>query len=207
MPRSKATPVQPPHEQREQACLELRLKQLRGQALNGKETGILEKWNRDFTRAVLVEGLRSVPKGIYCQMAGRQQKVIDEFAARYDLPIGSDRIDLFLVLNSFHSRVSELAAASRPYQDIDDAELQREKLRQEIVKLQKQSDTLSIDISTKLAELIPKAIVVERLEWLSGRLRAFGSQLHRIAGPTAQEALNEFLATLSKEVSDGVLSF
>lgn len=206
MARPKSQPLQGPQEQREKLALELRLKQLRGEGLNGKELGILDKWNRDYQAAVLIEGLRCVPKNVYCQMAGRQRNAVDEFAARYDVEVSGPSIDLYHVINALHSRIMELAAAARPYQDVDDAELQREKLRQEISKLQKQSESLQIDISTKLSELVPKRVVSERLDLLTGRLRSLGAQLYRVSGEQAQNILNEFLEGLAKEIDDGVLA-
>jgi hypothetical protein len=207
MSRTKQPAIASPQETREKLALSLRLKQLQGEPLNGKELGILDKWTRDFQASVLIEGLRNVPKNVYCQMAGRQRNAVDEFAARYDVAVGGPSIDLYAVLNALHTRVSELAAAARPYQDVDDAELQREKLRQEISKLQKQSESLQIDINTKLSELVPKRVVAERFEILTGRLRSLGAQLFRVSGASAQQILNEFLEALAKELDDGVLAF
>lgn len=205
MSRPKAIAASP-IEQRERVALEIRLKQLRGEKLNGKELDLLDRWNRDFQRAVLAEGLRCIPKGVYCQMSGRQQRNVDEFGARYDIPLSTATVDLFATIKALHDRVSELAAAARPYADIDDAELMREKLRQEISKLEKQSESLQIDINTKLSELVPKQVVIDRLEWLTGRLRSLGTQLFRLAGTDAQNTLNEFLETLAKELEDGSLA-
>jgi hypothetical protein len=193
-------------DQRELAAMLIRAKQIRGEKINAKELSTLERWNKDYQAAVLTSALRGIPKGVYCQMAGRQQKVVDEFGARYDVPLGSPTVDMFQVVKALHSRVSELAATARPHLDIDDAELQREKLRQEIAKLERQSEILRIDIQTKLSELVSKAVVAERLEWLSGRLRSLGTRLHRVAGEEGQTALNEFLEQLAIEIDGGALA-
>lgn len=205
--RKPAAAIEPSQVEKEEiAALETRLRILRGEPVTAAAQKQLDKWNKTFFESVREQSLRSLPKGIYCSLAGRQQKVVDEFGIRYDVAITGPVIDLFAVIQTFHSRISELAAAARPYQDADDAELHREKLRQEIKKLERQSEQLSIDIKTKLAELVRRDDVREKLTWLSGKLQSLGARLHRVAGEEGQRALNEFLEDLAVEMDGGALA-
>lgn len=205
--RKPATAIEPSQVEKEEiAALETRLRILRGEPVTAAAQKQLDKWNKTFFESVREQSLRSLPKGIYCSLAGRQQKVVDEFGIRYDVAITGPVIDLFAVIQTLHSRISELAAAARPYQDADDAELHREKLRQEIKKLERQSEQLSIDIKTKLAELVRRDDVREKLTWLSGKLQSLGARLHRVAGEEGQRALNEFLEDLAVEMDGGALA-
>lgn len=205
MAKRKPAPQLSDLERQEIAALEIRLKQLRGEPTTAAQLKTLERWNKHQLEAIRDASLRQLPKGIYCDLAGRQQKVVDEFGIRYDVPLAGPTVDLSDVVRTLHGRVSELAAAARPYLDADDAQLQREKLRREIQKLERQSEVLKIDIQTKYGELVPKAAVRERLEWISGKLQALGARLHRIAGDEAQRALNEFLDDLATELDGGAL--
>lgn len=193
-------------EEREATALAIRIRQLKAEKITAKDAHFLERWNRDHTQAVCEAFLRSVPKGVYCQLAGRQQKVVDEFGARYEVALIGPSVDLFSVIATLHSRVSELAAIARPHQDADDAELHREKLRQEITKLERQSASLKIDIEQKMNSLVQKSEVVDRLEWLAGQLQSLGARLHRVGGPEAQTALNEFLEAMAIELDGGSLA-
>jgi hypothetical protein len=198
MAKRKPAPQQPtPKDSAEYVALQLRLKELDGSKLNRQERAALDLWQRT-ERANL---LANLPKGVYCDLAGRQHKVIDDFAERYELPLRGATVDLGLVIKTLHTRVSELAALARPYADEDEAELARTKMREEIRKLERQSEKLRIEIQSQLKELVSRHEVKQRLEWLSGKLRGFGNQLHRIAGADAQLALNQFLEDLAVEMS------
>jgi hypothetical protein len=207
MAKRKPATAQPSESEREEiAALETRLKQLRGEPTTAAATKHLDKWNRNLFESIREQSLRSLPKGVYCGLAGRQQKVVDEFGVRYDVPLIGPTVDLFAVIQTLHSRISELAAAARPFQDADDAELHREKLRQEIKKLERQSEQLTIDIRTKLAELVRKEDVREKLAWLSGKMQSLGARMHRIAGEEGTRALNEFLEDVATELDGGTLA-
>jgi len=191
----------------ETAGIRARLKELEGKKLTTRETSAVARWQREWAAEIRGRLLRHLPKGVYCELAGRQQKVVDEFGARYDIPVDVPEIDLAAVVNALHTRVSELAAAARPNLDSDEAELVKEKLRQEIGKLQRQSAGLQIELDKHMDRLLAKADVQNGLDWLASRLRALGSQLYRVAGPEAVGCVNEFLDALAVELDGGALRF
>lgn len=191
----------------ELAGLKARTKQIDGGKLTARETTALAKWQREMAAELRDQVLRAIPKGVYCELAGRQQKVVDEFGARYDIPVDVPTINLFAVIKDLHTRVSELAAAARPNLDADEEELVKEKLRQEIGKLQRQSAALQIELDRHMDKLLAKADVQAGLDWLASRLRAMGTQLHRVVGQPGVDAVNEFLDALAAEIEGGALRF
>jgi hypothetical protein len=191
----------------ELAGIAARKKQIEGGKLTARETTALAKWQREMAQEMRGQLLKEIPKGVYCELAGRQQKVVDEFGARYDIPVDVPTINLYAVIKDLHTRVSELAAAARPNLDADEAELVREKLRQEIGKLQRQSAALQIDLDRHMDKLLAKSDVQTGLDWLASRLRAMGTQLHRVCGQAGIDVVNEFLDALAAEIEGGALRF
>lgn len=191
----------------ELAGIAARKKQIEGQKLTARETAALAKWQREQAAEMRSQLLREIPKGVYCELAGRQQKVVDEFGVRYDIAVDVPTVNLFSVVKDLHTRVSELAAAARPNLDADEEELVKEKLRQEIGKLQRQSAALQIDLDRHMDKLLAKADVQAGLDWLASRLRAMGPQLHRVCGQAGIDAVNEFLDALAAEIEGGGLRF
>lgn len=161
----------------------------------------------------------AVPKGIFCGFAGRQQKVIDEQADRYDLPIDGPTVDLNDAIRAYHDLITANARYIRPADDAESAEngdldldeaqhhdLQTEKLRQEIIKLRQSNERLGIQVTRDRGDSIDRQHLREMLSWLSTRLEGFGQQLRTAAnGAEAQKTLNEFLEHLADECEQGVL--
>ena len=56
-------------------------------------------------------------------------------------------------------------------------------------------------------KLLAKADVQNGLDWLASRLRAMGTQLHRVVGQPGVDAVNEFLDALAAEIEGGALRF
>lgn len=161
----------------------------------------------------------AVPKGVFCAMAGRQQKVIDEQADRYDLPIDGPTVDLYEAVKAYHDLITANARVIRPADDAELAEngdldldeaqhhqLQTEKLRQEVVKLRQSNERLAIQVTRDRGDSIDRRELRDMLTWLSTRLEGLGQQLRSSAnGTEAQKTLNEFLQHLSEECDQGVL--
>lgn len=185
---------------------DLSAKELRGTPLTIKEAAFVNSFISRQKVSYRNELLREVPKTIYCDLAGRRNKSIDEFGIKYSIPINGPVINLFAAINALHSKVIELAATATELDDVDEIELEREKLKQEIVKLKRQSEILDIDIKTRMKELVSREDVADRLSWLSGQLQALGSRLHRVGGSESQLALNEFLENMAVELDGGSLS-
>ncbi len=187
----------------EVAALTAKLKLAKGESLNKKETTLVNQYDARNFQVAMEAFLTSVPKGIYCELAGRQHKVVDDFGRRYDVPCDLPVINLHAVISTLHSRVSELAAVARPHLDGDEAELEKEKLKQEIGKLQRQSAILQIDIEKHMDQLVEKTSLNSGMEWLSAKLRTLGTRIHSVSGQDGVDAVNEFLDDLAVELEKG----
>lgn len=188
-----------------------------GEKLTQAEKRDLAAYRKQTRSEIAGELLTAIPKGIYCQMAGRQQRTIDEQADRYDLPIDGPTIDLFAAIKSYHDLITANARVIRAaddaeaiaagdVEDLTHAELQILKMREEITKLQRGNESLAIRVTKERGDTIDRHELRHLLGWLSTRLEGFGQQLRRSdGGQDAQQCLNEFIEHLAAECESGVL--
>ncbi len=90
---------------------------------------------KDKTRIAKV--LRTVPKGLYCEMAGRQHKLIDDCVRRYNLPAAGETVDLFEVITFLHNLLAK--KGHRLADDDEIAALEKQKVQQQVEKLRNES--------------------------------------------------------------------
>lgn len=140
---------------------------------------------------LLRECLAAIPKGLYCQLAGRQQKVVDEQARRHQLPLLGPDVDMFAAVEAFHDFLAKPAIAQASDGDED---LFTERLRGQIAHLRTKSRLLDLEIEKKQDTLVSRDELRELLASWEQRLRAFGQLLGRRYGREAQQSLNDFLA-------------
>ncbi len=205
--KKQATAIPLPDTVREIAAVEARLKQLRGEPLsrqNLRDVDWLE--NRDRARFVS-QWQAAVPTGEYCQLAGRQHKLVDDAAGLYDLPLDGPTVDLREAIRALHDLIASNAHRIRdPHGDLEFAELKEEKLRQEIGKLEKENAKAAIDLDYARGNAIPRAAVRDGLVMLQAQLRTLGQVLGRIS-PEARDALHDALTSLAAEIESGSLAF
>ena len=184
------------------------IEQLDGEELSTRRLADVNWLRRRVADSGLREALEAMPKGIYCQLAGRRHNQIDHLAAKHRIPIDGATIDMGAAMRRIHDLLTEMrAAGSDDYPEGEFPELEKRKLQEEIVKLQRQNERLLVQIDEDHGRVIPRDSLRDRLSWLSLRLRALGQQLRKTkGGPDAQRTLNEFLTQLADEVADGVLA-
>lgn len=186
------------------SALDAQLKQLRGEALSRTQLRDLAWFEHLERRRHIDQWQAAVPKGEYCQLASRQHKLVDDAALNYDLPIGDATVNLRAALTALHDLIAANAHRLRgPDGDYDD--LREEKLRQEILKLEKENEKAAIDLEYARGDAIPRARLREALVMLSAQLRTLGQTLARI-NPEARDALNQFLDSLAAEIESGALA-
>ena len=193
----------PPDTDETIAALELKLKQLRGGKLTQAEQKKLDSYQKRQFDADVREYFQHISKTHYCELAGRQVKSVNEFGERYGIACDEPQVNLYSVIKDFHTLASELYKKAQTNLDLDEIELEREKLKQEIAKLQRQSAVLDIDIQKRMETLVDRVDIVAGLEWLSAKLRALGTRIHSLAGQDGVDAVNEFLDDLSTEMERG----
>jgi hypothetical protein len=208
MAKRKTAKNQPPADQenaREIQALKARILALEGKTLSKQQTADLWWLTKRDSDSHIRSFLESCPKGIYCELAGRQHKLIDDAAENHNLPIFGPAVNLFHAVKALHDRVIEYSSGRNPALDGDLDELKQEKLKREIVKLTHQATQLEIDIQRRRDSLVDRNEVRERLLWLSHFLAKLGKRLAKSGGPEAQRVFNEHLRTLAEEIESGAL--
>lgn len=182
------------------AALTAKLKQAKGGDLTKSEISLVKKYDEITAESNREDAFLNLPKGIYCKLSGRQQKVIDEQAVRYGLAIDGSKIDLYQVLKKFHDILAEWGPTINELQGAEGS-LRTEKLRREIELLEKRSRLIEIDIKNKQDEFIDRNTLRVRMEWLANKLRTVSERLGKRFGADAQVLLNHALSQIEEELS------
>ncbi len=193
---------------REILALQARIAQLEGKSLTRTQQRDLTWGERQTKARIIAEYVAAMPKGDYCELSGRQHKVIDDAARLYDLPLDGPVVDLGEALRALHDLIASNASRIRgdSLNDSDRDELEDEKLRQQINKLQIENDRLSISLQRDRGDSIPRGEVADALNAVAAKMREGGRALERIS-PAARDAYNEMLEALATEIETGRLAF
>lgn len=175
-------------------------KRARGEKLTRDETRALEWYEQHTRQEILAAGLRALPKGVYCELAGRQQKVVDDVGRRYGIPTTGATVDLFAVVKAFHDLIAKHATVLSAEGGADWAQ---EKLKQQIETLKARRQLLESDLERRREELIARVDLRRRAQWIAGRLRTLSEQLGRRHGRDAQRLANDFFANLAEDLEHG----
>lgn len=200
-------------------ALEAALREHRGEKLTLPQQRDLDWYRRGQRSAAAAAMLKEIPKGLYCELASRQHKLIDDAAERYDLPIDGPTVNLFEAIKSLHDLIAANARFIRPADDADAIEsdelelegqsfqvLQLMKLQQEVQKLKHGNARLQIAVTRDRGDAIDRRELRDMLTWFSTRIEGLGQQLRRSGGgEDAAKCLNEFLDALASETERGVL--
>jgi hypothetical protein len=191
---------------REISALEARVKLLRKQKITLAEKQSI-KWlaDREWDESSQ-KFLKTLPKNVYCDLAGRARKTLDEQAEAYNLPLRKPALDMYEIVRVLHDRLIEFAESARLAETSEASGLKEEKLRQEIRRIETQNAILQVDLARKNSELTPRETVREALQWLTGQLLGLGSKLAKDHGELAQAKLNDFLDSMAYEIENGVLN-
>ena len=209
-PKAKTKP------DRTELALIAALRRHRGEKLTQAQSRDLAWYEKDRREIIIGETLVAIPKGLYCQMAGRQHKVVDDAAARYGLPIGKETVDLFDAIEAMHSLIADNARSIIPAGDAiitGDGEeneqvyfLKLAELQEKVKKLQVGNERNRIALTHDRGDSIDRRELRRILQSLTVKLKAFGQQLRRASsGIEAQKACNEFLERLAIEIESGDL--
>jgi hypothetical protein len=188
------------------AAHQARIRELQGEPLSRQQIRDIA-WLDNETRQSAIEAWqKAVPKGEYCELASRQHKLIDDAAHHYNLPLDKATINLRDALTALHDLVAANAHRLNSDLDGDREELEEEKLRQQIIGLERDNEKKLIELQYTRGDAIPKHAVRDALVSLSAKLRTLGQTLARV-DPKARETLNDFLDSLADEIANGDLSF
>ncbi len=167
------------------------------QELTRAERQVLQRHEKQKEERLRWQYYRSIPQKHWRQMSGRQTKVINEQAGRYDLPFGGAKIDLPAVVRALHDFLAD--NAQRLARE-DDALLQGgsspalERYREERAELAR------LDRLERQGQLLPRDEVKLALGRIAAILRGAGDALQRQFGLAAVEVLYEALTDAQREM-------
>lgn len=184
----------------ERAILAL-LAEHRGEALTSGQRSDLAWYKKQQAETIVEEVLADLPKKTYCKLSGRQVKVINEQAERYGLPIGDATVDMYAAVAAFHDFLADHARVFG-----EDEDLRAEKLRKEIAVLERRAKILDGEIKQQKSQFIEKADLHRRMMWLATRMQSLGERMATIGGRECQQAVNDFLEEIAREIENGYLA-
>lgn len=205
-PSKRAKPA-PALDSREVRALRAKLASMLGEAISRQQQRDLIWFEKESRDRIVANYFAAVPKGEYCELAGRQHKVIDDAARLYDLPIDGPTVNLYDAIRSLHDFIAANAPKLRSVNiEGDKAELEDEKLRQQISKLTIENDRLMILLKRDKGEAIDRAQLAAALSEVIAAVREYGRAFERIS-PNARKLFNDMLEFIAIEIESGRLRF
>jgi len=173
-----------------------------------EESAALRRVKRDRDEASRAEHFGGVRKGEWQRWSGRQQKVLNEQAARYGIPIGVGQrtIDLPSVVYWLHDF---LAVHARRLSAPDDEDPAIAGAASPALERKRAIDAKRAELKyeNELGRSIPREAIHAGLAVFAGVLRAAGEDLQRQFGPEAHailsDALDDATTALRKHLDDG----
>lgn len=171
-------------------------KRAAGKRPSRDEGRALRVWEKQREEQLRQEYYASIPKKHWCELSGRQGKVLNEQAIRYGIPIGDRTINLGQVARWLHDFLAanrvKLAAEDDPLYGPETPSL--ELLRHENYLLAR------LTRRTREGQLVPRGQVRDELGRLASLLRRLGEQLQRRCGDEARTLLDETLDEFNRGV-------
>ena len=170
-------------------------KQLAGKKLTRQETQALARVRKQMEEEARWQHYGSIPKGHYCKLAGRQQKVVDEQARRYDLPLIGPNCNLAQVLSRFHDLLAQWGP--RMLQAEEESEMLGGETSPALERWREEKFLLArIERREKERRLIPIDLLNRYMQLFASQLRTFGERLQKHYGPAALDAWHEHLEAM-----------
>lgn len=145
--------------------------------------------------------LAGVPKGLYCRLAGRQQKVVDGQARRYRLDaLLQPTVNLNVAVAQLHDLIAHNQGHLAALGDQPEADLVAEERRAKLLDLQTSNQIKSLKLRQLAGETIDAAEHAELMAWLTGQLQELGHRLQSRFGPPAGQVLRGFLERMEAEL-------
>lgn len=143
---------------------------------------------------------RTIPKGHYITLSGRQTKTLHQQAALYRLPLSGETIDLQQLLTRFHDFLAEnahkLAAGDEEFAGGESSEAleawRREKAR--IARIERRE---------KEGKVIDIGVWRDSASTLCGGLREAGRRLGEMFGPNAAKIMSEAIDAVERDLVQG----
>ena len=172
----------------------------RGEGLTTREQRALRKYETDKEKDDRWRHYTTVPKKDYLKLSGRPDKVVNDQARLYGLPLMGRTLDLAAILSAFHDLLAKfkhrlgadaadgdpmLSGKSTPA--LEDYRKWRAKLAE-------------LDFRAREGELVPREQIHQGHIILAALLREFGETLQREFGPDAHRLWEDLLDDYQREV-------
>ena len=179
------------------AAAEAYRKVLSGQELTVREQQVLKRFEKEKEERLRWQYYASIPQKHWREMSGRQAKIINEQALRYNLPFGGAAVNLPAVVRALHDFLAE---NSHKLAKDDDALMQGaaspalERYRTERAIMAR------LDRMQRERQLLPRDEVREALGRIAMILRSAGETLQRQYGQGEADILYEALDDCEREI-------
>jgi phage terminase Nu1 subunit (DNA packaging protein) len=199
MPATPQQTVQPDPADRELLSA-ARAKQQAGQKLTAAESAAMRRFLRQADGTNRWRVYSAIPKKDYVRLSGRQHKILDDQARRYDMPLLGPTIDLGQLARWLHDFLAR-HADKLAREESDDPLLAagggiwREKYQKEKALLAR------LDRREREGTLVDRERSHQTWLRVAGILRRCGEVLQRQYGPAALRLLNQALEDASREVA------
>jgi hypothetical protein len=170
-----------------------------GEQPTGRERAALRRYEAAQEETLRWRHYRAIPQRHWLTMSGRQAKVVNEQARRYDIPFSGAHIDLLEVIPAFHDFLARNARKLAATNGEDDALMQGPVTPALERYRAARADRERLAYQRDLGKWIERSLVHERLVRLANILRQTGEALQRQHGSDALAILQEALADFERE--------
>lgn len=185
-------------------------KQAQGETLTRVELSALKQYEREQEERVGLAFASRVPKKLYCQWAGRQQKVVNGQHDQYGLPVDGPTIGLPAVVRWIHDFLAEhkheLAHLVKGDSGADDKTPKGQLLREQVEHYKKKNRLLAAKLEEQQGDLLPREAVHELMVRAATLLRGAGHRLQQRfgdeAGAILEQTLDDFGAVVEQFAAD-----
>lgn len=148
----------------------------------------------------------SVPKKHYCELSGRQNKVVNEQARRYGIPCDGREVDLFAVLRVFHDLLAKhghklLGDTGDPLLEGASQALKDQYVREQIREKKEKAILARLERLEREQKLLPRDLVHELLGHVAEALRNGGQTMQRQHGEGPYTLLTEILEDAERTIA------
>ena len=172
-------------------------KVLDGKELTSREQTSLKRFEKEKEERLRWQYYAAIPQKHWRSMSGRQTKVLNEQALRYDIPFGGATINLPAVVRALHDFLADNAQKLNS----DDDELLRGNGSPALERYREERAAIArLDRLEREEQLLPREVVRSALGRIATILREAGDALSRQFGPAAFEIMNDAMADAEREI-------
>jgi hypothetical protein len=172
-------------------------KVLSGRELTVREQTALKRFEKEKEERLRWQYYASIPQKHWRDMSGRQAKIINEQALRYDIPFGGATVNLPAVVRALHDFLADNAHKLASDDDVlmqGNGSPALERYREERAAIAR------LDRLEREGQLLPRDEVREALGRIAAIVRGAGDTLQRQFGQAAADILLEALDDAGREI-------